>query len=594
LPLVEQRCLLVEEQGGFRAGRSTLDQIFSLHEIVASRRERNQRTYLAFLDCRHAYDRVWRSGLLYKLLQAGVNGRMFKMIQSMLQVNRRRILVQGATSEEFETSVGLPQGAVLSPLLYALFINGLAETLKEQHYGVWFGARQVGILLYADDIVLVAEDEKMLQAMLDCASAYASQWQFRFNTKPGKSDVVIAPHHEQLAKAAHFTLGDGPLTVSREYKYLGVEMGQVGQGCWNSYLHRIHRKATGAMNQLLYSVSGRSPLQMATCVHLFNTLVRPTLEYADAMWGAMCSKAGLQMLERVQEQFYRRLMRLPSSVAGEYIRAELGVQSMQERSACAALRFFGHLSRLCRQRHPDGSGPVRLVAYIFERRCAAVDNSAAELSWCHVMRTRLEEAKWDNIWFAKAVPDNWSNLVNKKMEEKFKKESMERMKDMSSLSDLVTVGPAADPTWIDRSRVHPGALLRLKLRCGALPLMVRVGASMKKPREQRLCLMCDAKAVEDTEHFLCQCSYFHETRERCLKQITSLIGNETAPLLRNALNCNTMKVFLGAKILDELPRGVAQSVDHAICNFLKVAWRRRDYIWKAVCVNSNPWRLPDG
>ena len=165
---------------------------------------------------------------------------------------------------------------------------------------------------------------------------------------------------------------------------------------------------------------------------------------------------------------------------------------------------------------------------------------------------------------------------------------------MSSLSDLVTVGPAADPTWIDRSRVHPGALLRLKLRCGALPLMVRVGASMKKPREQRLCLMCDAKAVEDTEHFLCQCSYFHETRERCLKQITSLIENETAPLLRNALNCNAMKVFLGAKILDELPRGVAQSVDHAICNFLKVAWRRRDYIWKAVCVNSNPWRLPDG
>ena len=117
---------------------------------------------------------------------------------------------------------------------------------------------------------------------------------------------------------------------------------------------------------------------------------------------------------------------------------------------------------------------------------------------------------------------------------------------------------------------------------------------MKKPREQRLCLMCDAKAVEDTEHFLCHCSYFHETRERCLKQITSLIENEAAPLLRDAMNSKTMKVFLGAKILDELPDKVAQAVDHAICNFLKVAWRRRDYIWKAVCVDSNPWRLPDG
>jgi Reverse transcriptase (RNA-dependent DNA polymerase) len=65
----------VEEQGGFRAGRSTLDQIFTLHEILASRRERRQATFLAFLDCRRAYDRVWRDGLLLRLLQAGITGQ---------------------------------------------------------------------------------------------------------------------------------------------------------------------------------------------------------------------------------------------------------------------------------------------------------------------------------------------------------------------------------------------------------------------------------------------------------------------------------------------------------------------------------------
>ena len=94
----------------------------------------------------------------------------------------------------FDVTVGLPQGAVLSPLLYALFINGLATLLKEKHLGVWMWERQVSLLLYADDIVLVAENAAQLQQMLDCCSEYAAEWQFRFNTKAGKSDVVVAPN----------------------------------------------------------------------------------------------------------------------------------------------------------------------------------------------------------------------------------------------------------------------------------------------------------------------------------------------------------------------------------------------------------------
>src|SRR6185437_14264826 len=111
--------LLVEEQGGFRAGRSTLDQIFTLHEILTSRKERGTPTFLAFLDARRAYDRVWRDGLLLRLLEAGVTGQTFKILQSMLTANKRQVVVGGEASDSFETTVGLPQGAVLSPWLYS-------------------------------------------------------------------------------------------------------------------------------------------------------------------------------------------------------------------------------------------------------------------------------------------------------------------------------------------------------------------------------------------------------------------------------------------------------------------------------------------
>src|SRR5687768_12635540 len=169
----------------------------------------------AFLDCRRAYDRVWQDGLLLKLLQAGVTGLMFKVLQSMLKHgNKRRVVVGGESSDTFETTVGLPQGAVLSPLLYALFINDLAKKLKEERLGLGvdvFG-RKVSILLYADDIVLVAESAEQLQRMLSLTGEYALEWQFRFNTKPGKSDVVVCGTEAQCSGSLpRFELNEGVL-----------------------------------------------------------------------------------------------------------------------------------------------------------------------------------------------------------------------------------------------------------------------------------------------------------------------------------------------------------------------------------------------
>ena len=446
--------------------------------------------------------------------------------------------------------------------------------------------------------------------MLDCAAQYASAWQFRFNTKAGKSDVVIVPHDEELAQSARFYLGPSVeelsqqdrdrfrLHVSREYKYLGVEMGRTGKGCWNSYLHRVRRKAMSAMNQLLYSVSGRSWLRLETCLHLFKTLVRPVLEYADGVWGAMCSAAGLQLLEQVQERFCRRLLRLPSNVSGVYVRAELGLPSMCERTRCAAYRFFGKMAMLCKQRRPGGGGPVRLAAYVFEQRCEAVDRRAdwpdreQPHSWCAEMKSMLESAAWSkDVWQAKAVPDDWNKRLRKNLQQQFRAEADLRMAGMSSLAVFRQMRTKPDLLWLERCNSHSGAALRLKLRCGAAPLMERVGASMKIPRERRTCLMCSSGAVENAEHFACRCPYYDRLRDECVARIEAKLGDHQAPALRRALGVRDPTVFLGNQLWTELPPELAQAVDTTVCDFLKVAWRRRQPIWSAVCVEGSEWRL---
>ena len=95
----ESRETLSDLQGGFRAGRSTADQLFILTEILAHRSERKGQTFMAFLDVSKAYDTVWRDGLWYKLCEMGVGGKCLKFLRKMYSKVRRSVVVNGKRTE---------------------------------------------------------------------------------------------------------------------------------------------------------------------------------------------------------------------------------------------------------------------------------------------------------------------------------------------------------------------------------------------------------------------------------------------------------------------------------------------------------------
>jgi hypothetical protein len=273
----------------------------------------------------------------------GIKGRMWSIIQDMLASVSRQVAIDGEKSEAFNVEIGVPQGAVLSPLLYSIFIQGLSDMLIAEGFGLSVCGTRVPVLLYADDIVLLAEDSDELQAMLDAVSRYAVQWQFRFN--PKKCSVVVATSSKAEKKEAEgtkWTFGDGTIAVSNEYKYLGADMGKIGRGQWTSCLTRITKRAKEKMNQLIHAAGGKRPLQFKTSIHLYKTLVRPVMEYADAIWAAMASNTALDQLESLQCSFGRSILKCPGA-AGEFVRAELGLCTMKSRVHASALRFFGKL-----------------------------------------------------------------------------------------------------------------------------------------------------------------------------------------------------------------------------------------------------------
>jgi len=102
----EERGLLEPEQAGFRRGRSTVEHIFSLAEVVRRQKAGNRETYCCFLDIRKAYDTVWREGLWKRLEEAGVRGRLFNMIVGLYERVESCVVIGDQMSEWFDWDGG--------------------------------------------------------------------------------------------------------------------------------------------------------------------------------------------------------------------------------------------------------------------------------------------------------------------------------------------------------------------------------------------------------------------------------------------------------------------------------------------------------
>ena len=132
--------------------------------------------------------------------------------------------------------------------------------------------------------------------------------------------------------------------------------------------------------------------------------------------------------------------------------------------------------------------------------------------------------------------------------------------------------------------------MRLELRCGQAPIMERVGARAKLPREQRVCRMCAAGAVESAEHLLCHCPAYDGLRQDCLARVAKMVAQANAPKFKRALQNCEMRLFLCDRLLMELGPELRWSVDAVLCNYLKVLWRKREEVWLPQCVDRDPWR----
>ena len=196
-----------DEQNGFRPGRNTVDQLFSVSTIVETRKIHRLSTFVSFIDFRKAYDRIPRGLLLQKLQAIGIKGAMFRVFEAIYKETKCCVQINGKHTSCFPVECGLKQCCLLSTTLFNLYINDLVDSVKSLEVGVSVNERIVPILLYADDIVLLTEKEKDLQSLLHVLNDWCSVNGLSVNSDKSNVHVIHFRPPSVARSSVKFTCG---------------------------------------------------------------------------------------------------------------------------------------------------------------------------------------------------------------------------------------------------------------------------------------------------------------------------------------------------------------------------------------------------
>jgi hypothetical protein len=313
-------------QHGFRKRLSCDTQLVELvHDIASSLDVRHQVDMLIMDFCK-AFDKVPHKRLLHKLNWFGIKGNTLTWIQSFLACRKQQVIIDGEPSDQAEVTSGVPQGSVLGPCLFLLYINDLPNCIMHSK-----------IRLFADDCVIYRdiaskEDADLLQDDLTRVQQWEQQWLMKFNV-----DKCNVMHFSHARNNTHYDylLHNTPLSSVSETKYLGVTI--TSDLSWRSH---ITKTVAGASKTLNFVNRNLRLASTDTKLTAFTSLIRPKLEYAASVWDPH-HKNHVHSLERVQNRAIRSALSnwdRGSSITN--MRSQLKLNTLEHRRNVSRLTLF--------------------------------------------------------------------------------------------------------------------------------------------------------------------------------------------------------------------------------------------------------------
>ena len=285
-----------------------------------------------------AFDRVNKDLLLLRLLEYGIDGKLYNSIKNMYDDNKSSILLNNLSTDWFNVTSGVRQGDTLSPTLFSLFINALAVGVKNLNLGIDIGGKKLSILLYADDIVLMSESEENLQKILDYCYKWCNKWMLKINED--KSNVVHFRKTRKPCTLFQFQCGNCYLKTVPPYTYLGIPFDEH-----LTFVHCINNKtcaASTAFGKLISTCQSLKDVGYNTYCQLYDPLVEPVQDYASEIWGFK----NTEICNKVHENARRFYLGVHKFTPLPALYGEMGWIAVKYRHYLSTFRFWNRMMKL--------------------------------------------------------------------------------------------------------------------------------------------------------------------------------------------------------------------------------------------------------
>ena len=386
--------LITTEQHGFVRRRSCMTNLIESLDHITETLNRGFIALVVFLDFAKAFDKLSHRVLMFKLHHFGLDDKLLKWIADFLSGRKQRVVLGSAVSSWLDVVSGVPQGSVLGPLLFIIFINDLPRSVIN-----------CICRLFADDTKLIAAirnniDIALAQADIDSLVKWASDWLMCFNVEKCKYMLVGA---SSRAKRSHLNGITMELTSGGERRSLERTKSERDLGIrvtenlgWSDQASSAANKVNAVLGQLKRAFKHWTP---ESCKQLYTSLVRPHLEYASSVWNPYRKK---------DEQIQRRATKLVPSLKGveydERLR-RLRLTTLEQRRARGDLiEFYKYTNEL------------NLINLLLPPQPAHSRNNDGPASGTrgseHRICKQFTKVTQRDMFFSNRVVDQWNALPN--------------------------------------------------------------------------------------------------------------------------------------------------------------------------------------
>ena len=277
---VESQNIMHDLQFGFRNNIAAEQAAFKLANDIYSGFKSGENTTAVFLDVKNAFPSVWPDGLVYKLLQTKIPKCYTKIVHDYLQNRSSTVLIDDETKITKALTRGLPQGSVLSPILWNLFSQDLFSIAERQN---------VKMLCYADDSVIYItskEDPKItetkLNKVLNLFYKWSRKWLIDFSPTKTKAIVFSRKYKQEGKYKPKFTMNGDEIELVQKFTYLGIVFDTKLN--WKDHLKEKISKTTTDINKYRALCKKHFGLPAISTKLLIERIITPALTYGALVW----------------------------------------------------------------------------------------------------------------------------------------------------------------------------------------------------------------------------------------------------------------------------------------------------------------------